>query len=126
MAVKKEDTNFGFIAEPSKATVRMFALKKHEITMMALNEVDKLKNQLMFVSVSDYNKVVEENKQLRAMVTRYQMERSGEYVTKSMAISLTGFSGKRLNELAIDGLVKREKKGNVYTYNKEDLLRLVG
>ena len=62
---EKEIQDFQFIPEQDKATVRAFKLKNHEITMAAKAEIEKLQTQLLFVSMSDYNKVVDENKQLR-------------------------------------------------------------
>lgn len=62
---EKEIKDFKFIPEEDKATVRAFQLKNHEITMAAKSEVEKLQAQLLFVSMSDYNRVVSENKMLR-------------------------------------------------------------
>ena len=62
---EKEIKDFKFIPEEDKATVRAFQLKNHEITMAAKSEVEKLQTQLLFVSMSDYNRVVSENKMLR-------------------------------------------------------------
>lgn len=67
---EKEIKDFKFIPEEDKSTVRAFQLKHHEITMAAKSEIEKLQTQLLFVSMSDYNKVVEENRTLRKYLNK--------------------------------------------------------
>ena len=74
---EKEINDFEFISAPDKATVRGFVLKHHEITMAAKAEIEKLQAQLVFVTMADYNRVVEENKLLRKYIQKLTKQKSG-------------------------------------------------
>ena len=120
---RKAVEKFEYIAPEDKATVRMFQLKKHEITMMAANEVEKLKSQLIFVSMADYNRVIEENRRLRDLIDK--MKEAPPYVSLTEAIKIA-----RTNKEGIKQLIKEDKvrvvgTGRTMKYYREDLLRVI-
>ena len=117
---RKGEGNFSYIGEESKATVRMFTLKKHEITMLAINEVEKLKNQLLFVSVVDYNRVVAENKRLREMLGN-TIKENEDWVNKNEAMIIVGCKVTKLNSFIDSGQIRVRKSGKYNYYFRADL-----
>lgn len=102
--------------------IKLFALKKHEITMAALNEIEKLKNQLLFVSMQDYNKVVHENAELRKQVNQLKALQKREYVNLSNASKLTGLAVDTLLEKLSEAQVATRVSGKYIYYQTKDLL----
>ena len=103
--------------------LRAFTLKKHEITMMAIKELDKIKNQLVFVSMEDYNKVVNENAILRAALAKLkQKQKDDSYISKTMIPTITGIDKSRVDEFLSAFNISKIKKGHSVKYCKQEIL----
>lgn len=125
MARKAAET-FEYIAPEDRSTVRMFTLKKHEITMMAVDEINKLKNQLIFVSMMDYNKVVAENKRLRELLNEKEKEEADKpsFISRQRASVELGLSPRKILSYADKGFIKTRKNGKYTYYSRTDLEKM--
>ena len=114
--------------------VRAFTLKKNEITMAAKSEIEKLQDRLLFVSMKDYNIVLEENKRLRKILEERHInieydnptaEAKGEatYISRQKASVALGFSGRKIEKYANLGAIKTKKCGQYTYYYKPDLIK---
>lgn len=129
--LEETEKDFEFLPAPDKSTVRGFVLKHHEITMAAKSEIEKLQAQLIFVSMADYNVVVEENKKLRQLVAKYktrlrclQTHEDPAWLSKSEVLALTGLKAAGINTLVIHGQLKTKKEGKFTYYYKDDIEHL--
>lgn len=106
--------------------VKAFTLKKHEITMAAKAEVEKLQDRLLFVSMKDYNAVLEENKKLRKMLeerhikieealTEEVAKVENMYLSRQRASAELCLSSRKIERYASLGAI-RTRKSNGYTY----------
>lgn len=112
--------------------VKAFTLKKHEITMAAKAEVEKLQDRLLFVSMKDYNTVLEENKRLRKMLeekhikieeaqTAEAIKVESMYLSRQRASAELCLSGRKIEKYASLGAIKTRKSNGYTYYYKPDL-----
>ena len=130
---KKSEGNweFKYIEEERKSLVRHFTLKKGEITMLAKSQVEKLQAQLIFVSMADYNVVVEENRQLRKLVKNYEvklkkafMSGDPDWLSKKEVKALSGIKASEIGSYVISGQLKTKREGTNIFYSRKDVENL--
>ena len=101
--------------------IRAFTLKKNEITMAAIHEVHKMQRQLLFVSMKDYNDLLDENNKLKEEIKKLKVKLStSNFVTKQEAADLLQIDLCDVTELLVN--VTRKKIRNRYCYDKQELL----
>ena len=105
--------------------LRAFTLKKHEITVAAKNEVEKLQDKLLFVSMQDYNIVLEENVRLRKLLQEKTIEvdfaDDHTYMSKKQARIELGLSIRKIDSYTKIGLLKPIKNRQGTYYARADL-----
>ena len=105
--------------------VKAFALRKNEITVAAANEVDKLQRHLLFVSLKDYNKVLEENKKLKMLVMDWDTAnpKAKEYINLDTVLKYTGMTEDEFLSYLKEHKVRTKVNGTYKYYNRQDLLK---
>ena len=113
------------MASETLERVKAFVLKKNEITVAAADEVEKLQKHLLFVSLQDYNKVLEENRKLRMLVMDWNGEdpKPKKMISLEIAMEVTGMTEQQFLDFRKRYKVRYRKNGDYRYFNRQDILQ---
>ena len=111
--------------ESLERAVKAFIIKKNEITVAAVDELEKLQKHLLFVSLQDYNKVLEENKRLKLLVMDWGKEepKPKKMVPLDIALKVTGMTEQQFLSFRKENKIKYRHNGKYMYFDRQDILK---